>query len=301
MIPPRVRAILSVGLWQSACAFSPEPAEGLRSMLRVSSFTALAALSFSLPAFGQATVTFENPTLNQPLVGQNTYQNGATLSPSGSFATMGATFNNNYDAMWDVFSGWAYSNVADATTPGFGNQFAAYNISGSGSGDGSANYGIAFASNPGDATVQLPAGLQPHSMRVTNTTYAGLSMLNGDQFAKKFGGVSGNDPDWFLLTINGFNAANEATGTVEFYLADYRFSDNSQDYIISEWTTVDLSAFGAGTSYLSFGLSSSDVGNFGMNTPAYFAADNFSFNPVPEPSMTALVALAGIGVWLRRR
>jgi hypothetical protein len=31
----------------------------------------------------------------------------------------------------------------------------------------------------------------------TNTTYAALSMLSGDSFAKKFGGASGDDPDWF--------------------------------------------------------------------------------------------------------
>lgn len=270
-------------------------------MLRVSSLSALVALSLSLRAFGQTTVTFENSTLSQPLVGSNTYQNGATLSPSGSFTTMGATFNNFYDAGFDYWSGWAYSNVTDTTTAGFSNQYAAYNLSGGGSGDASANYALGSRGFPGDVSVQLAPWLQPSSMRITNTTYAALSMLNGDQFAKKFGGVNGNDPDWFLLTINGFNAANQSTGTVEFYLADYRFSDNSQDYIISEWATVNLSGFGLGTSYLSFGLSSSDVGNFGMNTPAYFAADNFSFNPVPEPTAMALVALAGIGMWFRRR
>jgi hypothetical protein len=36
-------------------------------------------------------------------------------------------------------------------------------------------------------------------------------MLNGDSFAKKFGGASGNDPDFFKLTIIGKNAAEQTT------------------------------------------------------------------------------------------
>ena len=38
---------------------------------------------------------------------------------------------------------------------------------------------------------------------VTNNNYAYYSMLNGDAFAKKFGGGSSDDEDWFLLTITG--------------------------------------------------------------------------------------------------
>ena len=37
----------------------------------------------------------------------------------------------------------------------------------------------------------------------TNTTYTALSMLNGDGFAKQFGGASGTDADWYNITIEG--------------------------------------------------------------------------------------------------
>ena len=65
--------------------------------------------------------------------------------------------------------------------------------------------------------------------------------------------------------------------SINVYLADYQFSDNSLDYIIKDWTWVDLTSLGASDS-LSFSLSSSDNGMFGMNTPAYFCLDNFSTN-----------------------
>ncbi|MCW5623505.1 MAG: DUF4465 domain-containing protein [Burkholderiales bacterium] len=127
-------------------------------------------------------------------------------------------------------------------------------------------------------------------------------MLNGDFFAKAFGGASGDDPDWFALTITGHDAAGDATGTVDFHLADYRFADNSLDYVVTDWTLVDLSALGT-VSSLTFSLSSSDVGDFGMNTPAYFALDNLSVAAVPEPSTWWMMGLglAALGFAARRR
>ncbi len=281
-------------------------------MVRVRSFSvallACTALFAPRPAaaqsFAQSVATFENPTLAQPLPGPNTYQNGATLNPPGSFTSGGAVFNNSYTPAYDSFSGWAYSNVTNVTTPGFGNQYAAYNLPGGGTGDASPNYGIAYNFSPGDATIGLPAGAAPRSIRLTNTTYAALSIRDGDQFAKKFGGPTGNDPDFFRLTILGTNAANLPTGSVDFFLADYRSADNSQDYIVSAWTTVDLTTLAPDTSKLSFTLTSTDIGPFGMNTPAYFAADNLVLlTPVPEPTTTLLVAAAGAtagAAWRRR-
>ncbi|MGL4422920.1 MAG: DUF4465 domain-containing protein, partial [Gemmataceae bacterium] len=142
---------------------------------------------------------------------------------------------------------------------------------------------------------------RPDSMRITNTTYAGLSMRDGDSFSKKFGGISGNDPDFFLLTIVGKSVGGQTLGTIDFYLADYRFSNNSQDYIIQEWTTVNLSTLPEQTRRLEFILSSTDNGTFGMNTPAYFAMDNLAIVAVPEPSLGLLGTVIVAGVLARRR
>jgi hypothetical protein len=225
----------------------------------------------------------------------NSYYNGSDLA--GGFSSQGAFFNNTYNATYGVWSGWSYSNVKDVTTPGFMNQYASYKLP-DGGGDMTANYGVAYTFNPGDAQIVLPDGYHPQSASVTNTTYAGLSMLYGDQFAKKFGGLDGTDPDWFLLTISGFDALGSFTGSVDFYLADYRDPDPANKYIISDWTTVDLTPLGKAHT-LSFGLTSSDSDPiFGMNTPAYFAIDNLlvSSNNLlvssnPEPSTLVLAAL----------
>ena len=100
-------------------------------------------------------------------------------------------------------------------------------------------------------------------------------MCDGDSYAKKFGGTTGDDPDWFKLKIFGYQNGN-FIDTVVFYLADFRFTDNNQDYIIKDWTFVDLSTIENSVS-LTFELSSTDNGQYGMNTPAYFFIDNLDY------------------------
>jgi hypothetical protein len=118
-------------------------------------------------------------------------------------------------------------------------------------------------------------------------------MLNGDGFAKKFGGKSGDEADYFRIIIRGYLLNKKTTDSVIFYLADYRNSDNSKDYILKDWAYADLSKFGYVDS-ISFKLESTDVGQFGMNTPAFFCIDNFeydvktSINEVANKSMFSI-------------
>ncbi len=259
------------------------------SILAASAFVAVSG------AAQAATSTFDDLVLPGP----NThYFPGGANSGELPFSSGGASFNHDYTNFGFpgcCSTGWSYSNHTDLTTPGFGNQYSAFAGSGQG---GSANYAVGFL-GPLDVVLGAPANLA--GAYFTNTTYAALSMRDGDGFAKKFGGVSGNDPDFLKLTITGFNGAT-ATGSVDFFLADYRFANNAQDYIVKAWTFVDLSSLGAVTR-LGFDLASTDNGPFGMNTPAYVAIDTLTTAPVPEPhqSVMLLAGLAFLGVMRRRR
>ena len=191
---------------------------------------------------------------------------------SGGFQDGNIFLPNSFNQEFGSWSGWAISNKADTLTPGFNNQFGV--ITGSGYAQ-SSNYAVFFSSSPKTLELRNEAMGNPvEGFYITNSTYGYLSMQNGDGFAKKFGGVTGNDPDFFLLTIKGFLNGEESADSVDFYLADYRFEDNSQDYIVKEWTYIDLMNLGPVDS-LSFTLSSTDVGQYGMNTPAFFCMDNF--------------------------
>jgi hypothetical protein len=232
----------------------------------------------------------------------NSFNNNA--GPSGFFVSGGNAFNNSFSpAFGGIWHGWAISSMTDTTTPGFANQYSA--ITGSG-GNGSQTYAVAFpfaelgATNPfhpDAAFVNLAAGTKPVSIQVTNTTFTYLSMLNGDSFAHKFGAG-----DFLRLTITGYDSLGGAGGTigeVDFYLANFL---DSNHYIVSTWQTVDLTSL-AGAKSLRFGLESSDNDRqLGMNTPAYFAADNLTVTP--EPASWLLLAIGATGggfAYLRRR
>ena len=199
------------------------------------------------------------------------FDNGA--DGAGLFDAGLASFNNVFDPTFGSWGGWSLSNTTDSTTAGFTNQYSA--VTGGGA-LGSATYAVASAFPGGTVpTISIDEpqpGQSFESLMVTNSTYAALSMRDGDSFAKKFGGPEGDEADFFMLTIEGFDDSGASVGTVEFFLADFRFEDDSQDYIVEQWTTVDLSGLDGATE-LAFSLSSSDVGDFGMNTPAYFAVD----------------------------
>jgi len=250
---------------------------------------AVAAALLVIPA-AATVVTFEDLGL-----GVNT--NRENLTPG--FASGGAAFANTWTD-WGSYTGWngfAQSTRTDTTTPGFGNQFSSFSGNGAG---GSATYAVGYDdgfSAGVDMTLAFAADVQVDGLYVNNTTYTALSIRDGDGFTAPFG-----EGDWYKLTLRGFDAADAALGAMDFYLADYRSAVPGERYIVSDWTLVDLSGFGATVRRLELTLDSSDVGPWGLNTPTYVAVDNVQYT-VPEPGAVGLLVggLGGMLLFRRRR
>ena len=217
----------------------------------------------------QTVAGFENISL-----APNSFYNGSDFAggtKSGDFY-----FRNSYDSSFGGFwSGFSVSNMKDDSTKGFMNQYSAI----TGGGFNSTNYGVFYGK--GNILVEGDAKGKPvNGFFITNGTYAYYDMKEGSAFTKKFGGTSGNDPDFFKVSINAWkNNGNRADTSLDVYLADFRFSDNANDYILNTWKFVDLNAFGAVDSF-SFNFYSSDTGQFGINTPLYFCIDNFGSHTI---------------------
>jgi len=240
----------------------------------------LAAAVGTASVNAQTVATFDDLTL--PAV-DTYYVNYATPGTDVGFNDGLAHFPCKYDTsfggMWTT--GFAYSSKTDSVTSGYTNEYAAKTAIGYA---GSAKYASAYCSDPvtylNNIKVNLigaAIGKTVSGFMVTNSTYAYNSMKNGDAFAKKFGGTTGNDPDWFKLRVRGYLADSLMPDSVCFYLADYRFANNDSDYIVKTWQWVNLLPLGHVDS-LQFSLSSTDNSSFGMNTPAYFCIDNFTTN-----------------------
>lgn len=219
------------------------------------------------------------PAEPNPIVYDDTFASGS-MSFNNSFSSGWSDDYGGYS--WTSWEGFAYSNETDTTTPGFGNQFSA--ITGSAHSGGNFAVGYPGWSTPSTVTLDAPAALG--AVQLTNTTYAYLSMRDGDFFT---------DPlapgDWFKVTITGKDASGAETGSIDVYLADYR---DGKTILVDTWQEADLGPLDV-VKTVEFTVSASDGG---AGWPSYFAMDSM----VPEPATMTLLAFGGTALlWRRRR
>lgn len=204
----------------------------------------------------------------------------SVYSPSATipFQTPEVSFQYKYSGgYWS--GGFAYTNITNSTTAGYTNMFGVRAFTGY-------TNSTTFVVGQSNGVINLSAPQSTvNGFYVTNTTYAYLSILNGDQFSRKFGDTTGTGagttiaqgsyPDYFKLIVKGYKNGTLKADSSTLMLADYTFTNNTQDFVLSTWQFVNTSNLGQVDS-LKFFLRSTDNGDFGMNTPAFFAIDNFS-------------------------
>jgi hypothetical protein len=214
----------------------------------------------------------------------------SAYSPNVStpFQTSNAIFRYVWDPSFGGFwsKGFAYTNIQDSVNGTFNNLYGVHALKGY-------SNSPMFVVGQDSGIIKLKAPYDVvDGFYITNTTYAYKVIKNGNGFSRKFGDTTGTKspttmtqgsyPDYFKIVAKGFKNGVMKPDSAVFYLADYRFANNTQDYVLDTWQWFNTSGLGAIDS-IRFFLRSSDFNQFGMKTPAFFAMDNFStsiFNPV---------------------
>jgi hypothetical protein len=271
-------------------------AHGLRlavlALLAAAAFAPAAAaiIDFEDVTLGPNSATYGGPGTEADYVAQ-----AVTLtSGSASFRTTITRYPPE-----EYWSGFAFSNKGDTSTNSWTNDTSSFTGGGAG---GAGNFAVAYWQNYNPAPlIGLPAGMQPVSVKLVNTTYTALTIRDGDP--NNFSPGEYDAGDFLSVTFTGNSLADgtgSSTGSATFFLADFR---GGNSLIVDEWTDFSLAALGAARS-IGIDFASSDVGEFGINTPTYVALDNLTLAAVPEPGAAVLLAcgvLTGLAVRQARR
>lgn len=198
------------------------------------------------------------------------YNNGASADGSdriGSFVNGSYSFSTHVTYGGAAWSGFAYSNSTSAEYASLADQYK----SSTGSGyDGSENFvvvydGAPYSNAPVITVLSSEEGAQLNGCYVTNSAYAYHSMTQGDSYTQPLA-----QGGWFKVRFTADNGK-----AVDYYLADLRSENASEQYILNTWDWVDLSTLGT-VKTVTISFDGSDKGAWGLNTPAYVCIDNFN-------------------------
>jgi len=174
--------------------------------------------------------------------------------------------NSNWDTSFGGYwaGGWALSNLKYTTeeTSDFSKHLYA-----SKAGKGSEATGNVYAVGTDGSYIQNedPLNQSVAGCYISNSTYAYNSMKLGDNFAKKF-----DSNDSFALIVD-FYLSGKEVGSQKVWLADYRSASADDHFILDTWQWVTFQYANADS--IVFHFESSDMGDWGINTPKYFCLD----------------------------
>ena len=175
-------------------------------------------------------------------------------------------FNEEYQ----YWGGFAVSKVfdTDAANGKFENQYAAYNTAAA-SGAKFLLYYYDSYSEPCDMVFKQSVMLNSVKLNLTTYTYASITDEDINTFARKF--IEG---DFLKVIFTPLDKFERPVGEgVECYVVDYR---DGKRFVADNWQTFPLGISTEGGVRLS--IETSDVGEYGANTPLYICLDSLEYN-----------------------
>lgn len=167
----------------------------------------------------------------------------------------------SYDGQWEAWGGFAFSSNKNLENLGFDltNQFSVYAPTAS-------KFAVGFAFGEWEGPYGNPI---IEFSELTSLVSADIANANNTYHYcvanSKIGDEGAEEDIWVNLIVTGYKGDTESAKlTVEL-------AKGTQ--VLADWKNVNLSALGE-VDKLVFSIESNDVGEFGLNVPAYFCIDN---------------------------
>lgn len=125
-------------------------------------------------------------------------------------------------------------------------------------------------------TIAFDQEYYPEYVYICQNSNTYKAITQGEYNARAF-----SSQDTLALTIQALDSLMQPTASITYYLA----VDGKMN---SDWVKVPLAALGK-TACLGFSMSTTDMGEWGANTPLYFALDGLTLNTEP---LTALPSVS---------
>ena len=175
-----------------------------------------------------------------------------------------------YNEEYQYWGGFAVSKCfeTDAAKGVFENQYSAFNTKAA---DGAwfLLYYYDSYSEPCDLIFKKSVMLNSVKLNLTTYTYASITDEDINTFARKF-----DDGDYLKVIFTPLDKFERPVGEgVECYVVDYR---DGKRFVADDWQTFPLGFVADGNVRVT--IETSDVGEYGANTPLYICLDSLEYN-----------------------
>lgn len=178
-------------------------------------------------------------------------------------------FEYFYNEEYAYWGGFALSNVKD-TDPAnglFANQYAVFNDHAA-SGENFLIYYYDSFNEPCDIVLKKAVHLSDVKLNLTTYTYASITNEAINDFARAF-----TDGDYLKVVFTAMKG-NEITGVDECYVVDFR---DGKRIMATDWTEYSLVNLGSDYDHVRVTIETTDIGEWGANTPLYIALDDLVY------------------------
>ena len=175
-----------------------------------------------------------------------------------------------YNEEYQYWGGFAVSKCfeTDAAKGVFENQYSAFNTKAA---DGAwfLLYYYDSYSEPCDLIFKKSVMLNSVKLNLTTYTYASITDEDINTFARKF-----EEGDYLKVVFTPLDSSEAPVGEgVECYVVDYR---HGKRFVADDWQTFPLGFVADGNVRVT--IETSDVGEYGANTPLYICLDSLEYN-----------------------